>query len=154
MMSQTATTSHLHNFENLTLGQMERELGDIGLIKGGKFNAYHRRSDSSLFRVAIIVPYRNRRRNLNIFLLYMHRFLSRQSIDYGVYLIEPRNDLKFNRAMLLNIGFLEALRDEPRWDCFIFHDVDMLPENASNIYQCDARFPKQMAISINKFFYK
>ena len=84
----------------------------------------------------------------------MHRFLSQQSIDYGVYLIEPRAKLKFNRAMLLNIGFLEALIDEPRWDCFIFHDVDMLPEVANNIYQCDARFPKQMAISMNKFFYE
>lgn len=146
------SSSYVSNFENLTLSQMERELADIGLKKGGKYSS--NRHSHELFRVAVIVPYSNRRRNLHMFLLYMHRFLSSQSIDYGVYLIEPRDHLKFNRAMLLNIGFVEALRDEPRQDCFIFHDVDMLPENAGNIYQCDDRFPKQMAISINKFFYE
>lgn len=84
----------------------------------------------------------------------MHRFLSSQGVEYGVYLVEPRQELKFNRAMLLNIGFLEAIQDDLKWDCFIFHDVDMLPENENNIYQCDPNFPKQMAISINKFFYR
>ena len=29
------------------------------------------------------------------------------------------------------------------------HDVDMLPENEQNIYNCDRNFPKQMAIAVN-----
>ena len=38
------------------------------------------------------------------------------------------NTDRFNRGMLLNIGFTEAMKDQ-EWDCFIFHDVDLLPEN-------------------------
>lgn len=130
---------------------MESDLVDLGLEKGGKrFPVPIHRERSQ--RVAIIVPYRDRIRNLNIFLLYMHRFLVKQNIQYGIYLVEPVKKLKFNRALLLNIGFIESLK-ENEWDCFIFHDVDMLPENDQNIYQCDLKQPKQMAISINTYFY-
>ena len=104
-------------------------------------------------RVAIIVPYRNRERNLKIFLKYMHQFLSEQNIFYGIYLVEPIGDLLFNRAQLLNIGFVESLKNNPKWNCFIFHDIDLLPENDSNLYQCNAQVPKQMAISISNYNY-
>lgn len=36
----------------------------------------------------------------------------------------------------MNVGFKEALKDD-QFDCFIFHDVDMIPENNKNIYLCD-----------------
>lgn len=103
-------------------------------------------------KIAIIVPYRDRTRNLHLFLLYMHQFLSKQKANYGIYLVEPIDDLKFNRAMLINVGFIESLREES-WDCFIFHDVDMLPENPYNIYNCNHEMPKQMAIAINTYSY-
>jgi hypothetical protein len=32
------------------------------------------------------------------------------------------------RALLFNIGFQEATRLFP-WDCFVFHDVDLYPED-------------------------
>ena len=32
------------------------------------------------------------------------------------------------RAMLCNIGFVEALKIK-EWDCFVFHDVDHYPED-------------------------
>ena len=41
----------------------------------------------------------------------------------------------FNRAMLLNVGFEEAMSDR-NWTCAIFHDVDLLPEDDRNIYSC------------------
>lgn len=137
----------------MTLKQMETELKDLELEMGGKLFPKSAIQTNRRQRVAVIVPYRDRKRNLNIFLLYMHRFLSSQNIHYGIYLIEPVKDLKFNRALLLNIGFIESLKDFSEWDCFIFHDVDMLPENVQNIYQCDLNQPKQMAISLNTFFY-
>lgn len=39
---------------------------------------------------------------------------------------------KFNRAKLMNIGYREAslLYD---YQCFIFHDVDLLPEDDRNL---------------------
>ena len=36
----------------------------------------------------------------------------------------------------MNIGFTEALKLE-KYDCFIFHDVDLIPENDRNLYYCD-----------------
>lgn len=54
-------------------------------------------------------------------------------------------DLKlFNRAMLFNVGFAEALKDD-NWDCFIFHDVDLLPENDKNLYSCPES-PRHMSV--------
>ncbi|MFN8844557.1 MAG: hypothetical protein ACK5WV_13210 [Chryseotalea sp.] len=45
----------------------------------------------------------------------------------GIYVIEQDESELFNRAILMNIGFKEAINDEKninlKWDCFIFHDV-------------------------------
>lgn len=58
----------------------------------------------------------------------------------------------FNRAKLLNIGYLEALKDYS-WDCFIFHDVDLVPENDHNVYVCDKQ-PKHLVVGRNATGYK
>ena len=42
----------------------------------------------------------------------------------------------FNRAMLFNIGFTEALKLE-QFDCFFLHDVDHLPENDRWVWEFD-----------------
>ena len=119
---------------------------------GGKYNA---KNDSNYANtIAILVPYRNRLNNLKLFLYYMHPFLIRQNISYSIYLIEPKSqELKFNRALLLNVGFLESLKDNPNLDCFIFHDVDLLPENDLNIYGCNDNLPLQMAVAVSLYKY-
>lgn len=59
---------------------------------------------------------------------------------------------KFNRAKLLNVGYLEALKDE-NWDCFIFHDVDLVPENDLNLYRCEDQ-PKHLVVGRNSTGYR
>lgn len=54
--------------------------------------------------------------------------------------------------MLMNVGFAEALKLRP-FTCFIFHDVDLLPEDDRNIYSCPEQ-PRHMSVAVNVFRYK
>ena len=76
-------------------------------------------------RVAIIVPYRDREEHLRVFLHNLHAFLLKQQLDYGIFIVEPIVNQTFNRAKLMNVGFAEANRLY-NWQCYIFHDVDLL----------------------------
>ncbi|CAH1784053.1 unnamed protein product [Owenia fusiformis] len=87
-------------------------------------------------KVAVLVPYRDRKENLKIFLNHMHPFLQHQQIDYGVYIIEQGNTKNFNRGKLFNVGVVEVLKLEPDVNCFILHDIDKLPETLDNVYTC------------------
>lgn len=103
--------------------------------------------------VAVIVPYRdlhpaqNRAKHLFQFIPHMKKFLQRQvdlgsMSDYRIYIIEQSDDgRKFNRGKLLNIGFDLARKDKVAApDVFIFHDVDLLPDNKLGPWY--AKFPK------------
>ena len=52
------------------------------------------------------------------------------------------------RAMLMNVGAAEALKSYD-YLCFIFHDVDLLPEDDRNLYSCPVQ-PRHMSVAINK----
>merc|ERR1712110_1136261 len=82
----------------------------------------------------------------------IHPFLAKQQIHYRLYIINQADSNKFNRAMLMNVGYTEALKDFP-WDCFIFHDVDLLPEDDRNLYHCPDN-PRHMSVAVDKFKYK
>jgi hypothetical protein len=54
----------------------------------------------------------------------------------------------------MNIGFKEAQFLES-FQCFIFHDIDLLPEHDGNLYACPVNGkPRHMAFSIDIFEYK
>ena len=67
-------------------------------------------------RVAIIVPFRDRESHLRIFLKHIHPVLMRQDILYRIFVISQEDGLVFNRAMLFNVGSVEASKLSP-WDC-------------------------------------
>ncbi|NXD07165.1 B4GT4 galactosyltransferase, partial [Nothocercus nigrocapillus] len=131
---------------SLTLEEVEQENPQVARGR------YHPRECSALQRVAILIPHRNRERHLLYLLEHLHPFLQRQQLDYGIYVIHQAGSTKFNRAKLLNVGYLEALKEE-NWDCFIFHDVDLVPENDFNIYMCD-RQPKHLVVGRNNTGYR
>lgn len=87
-------------------------------------------------RVAIIVPYRDRWFHFRVLLNRLHPMLRLQKIDYRIFLVEQAAGTPFNRGMLMNVGVNEALKFG-HFDCFIFHDVDLIPEHDRNIYLCD-----------------
>ncbi|XP_052098692.1 beta-1,4-N-acetylgalactosaminyltransferase bre-4-like [Mytilus californianus] len=101
--------------------------------------------------VAIIVPYRNRNRQLRTFLYNIHPMLHRQELDYGIYVVEQGGNSKFNRAMLMNIGFVKALEHDD-YQCIVFHDVDLIPENDRNMYTC-SKHPRHLSVAIDIFNY-
>uniref|UniRef100_A0A183FBP6 Glyco_transf_7C domain-containing protein n=1 Tax=Heligmosomoides polygyrus TaxID=6339 RepID=A0A183FBP6_HELPZ len=41
-----------------------------------------------------------------------------------------------------------------KWECFLFHDVDVLPEDDRNLHTCPTENPRHMAVAMNKFNYK
>ena len=57
----------------------------------------------------------------------------------------------FNRAALMNIGYLEASKIYP-YDCYVFHDVDLLPQDLCNLYRCN-KHPRHLSRAIDKFNY-
>ncbi|XP_053560459.1 beta-1,4-galactosyltransferase 3 [Bombina bombina] len=103
-------------------------------------------------RTAVIIPHRNRETHLRHLLYYLHPFLQRQQLQYGIYVIHQSGNSTFNRAKLLNVGVKEALRDED-WNCLFLHDVDLIPENDHNLYVCDHWSPKHASVAMNKFSY-
>ena len=48
---------------------------------------------------------------------------------------EQKSPDMFNKAVLMNAGFKQASADAD-YDCYLFHDVDMIPEDDRNIYVC------------------
>ncbi|XP_063297939.1 beta-1,4-galactosyltransferase 4-like [Pelobates fuscus] len=130
----------------LTLEQVQSKNPSV------KEGLYHPTTCQSQQKVAIIIPFRNRERHLVYLLNHLHPFLQRQQIEYGIYVVHQAGNEKFNRAKLMNVGYLEALK-EMEWDCFIFHDVDLLPENDLNLYLCDTE-PKQLVVGRNTTNYK
>lgn len=100
---------------------------------------------------AIIVCYRNRTEQLQVFLYNIHSFLQQQNIHYQIYVIEQTFDTEFNRGKLFNVGYQEVSTRSSA-GCFIFHDVDLIPENINNIYGC-TKYPRHMSSSINIFNY-
>ncbi|KAI8439240.1 hypothetical protein MSG28_013081 [Choristoneura fumiferana] len=109
-----------------------------------RLGGHHIPSDcQSRHKVAIIVPYRDNEKTLNVFLFNIHPFLMRQKIEYRIFVIEQTGPDGLNKGSLLNAGYLQALRFGS-WHCLIFHDVDLLPMDERILYTCPT-YPRHMS---------
>ncbi len=95
--------------------------------------------------LGVIVAYRNREEHLKQFPQYLTTFLTEQGINHEILIVEQTNDKFFNRGKLFNIG-AELICD--KCDYFCFHDIDMLPQNASYAY---VNHPILLANSVSQF---
>jgi hypothetical protein len=80
-------------------------------------------------RIALIIPYRDREENLNIFLFNIHTFLQRQELNYAIFVVEQTNEAHFNKGILMNAAYNEIVvknRFNLKFDCIIYHDVDVI----------------------------
>ncbi len=89
----------------------------------------------------LIKPFfcRDREDELARFLPYMDKFLADQRVPYSVYVVNQTDALRFNRASLINAGFLHVREKDPSCDYLALHDVDLLPANRNLSYS----FPAQ-----------
>lgn len=75
-------------------------------------------------RLAIILPYRDRRENLGALLAHLHPLLQRHRVDYRVFVVEQIGNYTFNKARLMNAAFLE-IGKRHRFDCYLFHGIQL-----------------------------
>jgi hypothetical protein len=59
----------------------------------------------------------------------------------------------FNKAAMMNIGFLEAKRLFPEMNCVMFHDVDHFLEDDRALMRCGPQ-PKHFAASMDEWNYR
>lgn len=97
------------------------------------------------------VPFRSRHEHLPNLFQHFIPMLQRQRLQFAFYAIEQSGSQPFNRAMLFNIGFLEAMKDLDG-DCLIFHDVDHIPVYDPNYYGCE-QMPCHFAAKLDKYMY-
>ncbi|XP_076373802.1 beta-1,4-N-acetylgalactosaminyltransferase bre-4-like isoform X2 [Tachypleus tridentatus] len=147
----SAVPSGLVGRMNLTLAAPTKE--DIfrtvsQLQPGGSWSPY---SCKSRHRVAIIIPFRDRHEHLMILLYHLHPLLQQQLINYKIYVVEQYGNGTFNKGVLMNAGVRESLK-EAAYHCYVFHDVDMIPEDDRNMYSCP-QFPRHLSVAVDKFNY-
>lgn len=87
-------------------------------------------------KLLVIVPYRDRIEHLAQFLEYVPPYIRNMGIDAEFIIVDQADEHPFNRAMLLNAGYMlyHTTRDdgtcavsEDGADYLVFHDVDMIP---------------------------
>jgi len=59
----------------------------------------------------------------------------------------------FNKGVLMNSGFMEIAKLD-KFDCFVFHDVDLLPEDDRIYYTCDRAGIKHLAYALEEWGYQ
>ena len=92
----------------------------------------------------------------------MHPFLQTQQLDYQIFVVEQANDELFNKGILMNACFKEILNLYSKraklyqypFDCVIFHDVELLPEDDRIMYSCPFAKARHLSVAIDKFNYK
>ncbi|KAK3516574.1 hypothetical protein QTP70_021973 [Hemibagrus guttatus] len=149
------------NMTEVPIEEIELQLRKLGIQYGGHWKPKDCRPR---WKVAVLIPFRNRHEHLPILFQHLAPMLQRQRLQFAFYVIEqlyslPRSYLScvqagtqpFNRAMLFNVGFREAMKDL-EWDCVVFHDVDHIPENDRNYYGC-GQMPRHFATKLDKYMY-
>ncbi|XP_025832643.1 beta-1,4-galactosyltransferase 7 [Agrilus planipennis] len=103
-------------------------------------NSYPKLKNRKLLshNLAVLVPFRDRFDELLTFVPYMTNFLNAQGIQYSIFILNQVDNYRFNRASLINVGYLYTMGD---YDYIAMHDVDLLPKNTNLSYAYPATQP-------------
>lgn len=136
--------------------------------KGGWWQPNHCQAH---YHTAIIIPYRDRADNLRVLLRYLHPMLQKQLLHYRIFVAEQVHDClmpyqsyfltfcfiqegngTYNKGRVMNSAFTIVRSRYPAYNCFVFHDVDMVPEDDRNLYVCQDQ-PRHLSPAVGKFNY-
>jgi len=116
------------------IGNNNRSTNICGLPETGK-------------KLAIIIPYRDRKDHLTTFIHVMDSFMKNTGIDYTLIVVEQHGGRPFNRGILFNIGFSLEYKD---FDYFCFHDVDMVPAELCIDYSYPQYKARHLAVNLQQ----
>ncbi|XP_030035964.2 beta-1,4-N-acetylgalactosaminyltransferase bre-4 [Manduca sexta] len=149
-----STVDILKNIDTNEYNKTDNRVKDNWISKVALGGYYNPKKCRSRHKVAILVPYRNREKNLAVFTNHMHPFLIKQQLEYRIFIIEQAGKEVFNRGKLFNIAFVEMMKYND-WHCVVLHDVDLLPQGDRILYTCPT-FPRHMCGTVlekAKLFY-
>ncbi|XP_065071224.1 beta-1,4-N-acetylgalactosaminyltransferase bre-4-like [Rhopilema esculentum] len=128
-------------------------LSNLSSLYGGtvRFGGWWKPNCIARKTVAVLIPFRKRAEQLKVFLNHMHPILQRQLLSYRIFVVEQAGNTSFNKGAIYNIGFNISMQFGD-FQCYIFHDIDLLSENDHNYYGCP-RSPMHMSPAIDKFHY-
>lgn len=149
------------NMSEVSMDEINKKFSSHHIEMGGSWRP---RDCLPKYKVAVMIPFRNRFQHLPILLRHIYPMLMSQRLHFTIFLIEQRGEYPFNRAMLFNAGFIEIgklLRrrgggrehNHHGYDCLLFHDVDHIPENDRNYYGC-SNMPRHFAEELDIHAYK
>lgn len=94
-------------------------------------------------KLAIIVPFRDRFDELMEFAPAMHTFLNEANVAHEIIVVNQVDSYRFNRAALINAGFVHTLDTEI--DYIVMHDVDLIPQTHQIKYEYPSDGPVHIA---------
>jgi len=100
--------------------------------------------------LCLIIPFRDRFEELNEFVPTISEYLNKQSVAHAIFVVNQIDTLRFNRASLINVGFLKSekvLHDLGSKNCdyVALHDVDLVPLNPELPYTYPDKGPFHVA---------
>jgi beta-1,4-galactosyltransferase 1 len=113
------------------LSEEEVQAAHPDVVNGGRWTPSDCRARH---KVAIIIPYRDRKSHLIRLLDFLIPLLQKQLLDFRFIVTEQYGDDLFNKGRIMNAAF--RLAHKLNVDCVIFHDVDMFPQDDRTPYDC------------------
>lgn len=139
---------------NITKESLESVEKHFQSVLGG--GGYYKPPDcTARYRVAVIIPCRGveYEEQIPILLKNLHPMMVRQQLEYQIFVVFQTPGFRFNKGALANAGYLEVMKLR-HWDCIIFHDVDTIPTDDRNMYDCPIANPRHLAVELDKFDFK
>ncbi|KAI1718376.1 beta-1,4-N-acetylgalactosaminyltransferase bre-4 [Ditylenchus destructor] len=130
------------------LEEGEVELFNSDVSPGGKWKP---KDCQARHKVAIIIPYRDRKSHLTRLLDFLIPVLKKQLLDFRFIVTEQKGEELFNKGRIMNAAFM--LAKKLGVDCVIFHDVDMFPQDDRTPYDCPPT-PRHLGAFVSNLGYQ